>query len=80
MIATSAFVMSFVFAAGALAGQDDNFTMLDTDGNGLISPEEAAVDAKLSQGWDAADMNKDGQLERAEFSALEGTPDPETGK
>jgi hypothetical protein len=80
LITTSAFVASFAFAASTLAGETDHFAQLDTDGNGMISTEEAAADPKLSQGWAAADANKDGQLERAEFSALEEKSKMEMGK
>ena len=71
LIVTSAFVASSVFAASALAGDSGKFTQLDADGNGVISSEEAAVDPKLIDNWTKADVNGDGQLERAEFSALE---------
>lgn len=80
LLVTSAFVASFAFTANALAGENDQFTQLDADGNGMISAEEAAADPMLSQDWAAADLNKDGQLERAEFSALEQKSKPETGK
>ena len=80
LIVTSAFVASSVFAASALAGESEKFTQLDTDGNGTISSEEAAADPKLVEDWATADVNGDGQLERAEFSALEQKPNMETGK
>jgi len=44
---------------------------LHADGDGMISSAEAAADADLRKDWDTADVNQDGQLERAEFSALE---------
>jgi hypothetical protein len=80
LLVTSAFVVSFVFAASALAGENDQFNQLDADGNGMISAEEAKVDPMLSKDWAAADLNRDGQLERAEFSALEQKSKPEMGK
>jgi hypothetical protein len=80
LIVTSAFVSSSVFAASALAGESEKFTQLDTDGNGTISSEEAAADPKLVEDWATADVNGDGQLERAEFSALEQKPNMEMGK
>lgn len=80
LVVTSAFIVSSAFAASAFAGEDDRFTQLDTDANGMISSEEAAADPMLSQDWDAADVNKDGQLERAEFSALEQKSKMEMGK
>jgi hypothetical protein len=80
LIATSAFVASFAFAASALAGETDQFTQLDTDGNGMISSEEAAADPTLVESWTAVDVNQDGQLERAEFSALEEKSTSEMAK
>ena len=71
LIATSAFIVSSAFAVSALAGESAAFTQLDTDGNGMISSEEAAADPALLKDWTTADVNGDGQLERAEFSALE---------
>lgn len=71
LIATSAFIVSSAFATSAFAGESAAFTQLDTDGNGMISSEEAAADPALLKDWAAADVNGDGQLERAEFSALE---------
>ena len=70
-IVTTAFVASSVLSASVLAGESGKFSQLDTDGNGMISSEEAMADPTLAQEWDTADVNKDGQLERAEFSALE---------
>lgn len=80
LIVVSTFVASSALAATAMAGETDSFTKLDADGNGMISSEEAAADPKLSQDWDAADVNQDGQLERAEFSALEEKSKAEAGK
>lgn len=80
LIVTSAFLAASVFAASAMAGESGQFTQLDADGNGMISSEEAAVDAKLLEDWASADTNGDGQLERAEFSALEQKSKMETGK
>ena len=80
MIVTSALVASFAFAAKAVAAEKDQFTQLDADGNGMISADEAAADPMLRQDWAAADVNKDGQLERAEFSALEEKTKPEMSK
>ena len=53
------------------AGNDAAATMrgLDTDGNGLISKEEAGKMKGLSDGFDVADKDKDGTLDAAEFTA-----------
>ena len=71
LIVTTAFVASSAFAAAALAGEADHFTKLDTDGDGMVSSEEATADPILSKDWAEVDLNQDGQLERAEFSAFE---------
>lgn len=71
LILTSAFAASFAFAASSMAADTDYFAELDVDGDGMISSEEAAADPTLSEAWDKADANGDGQLERAEFSAIE---------
>lgn len=80
LIVTSAFVASFTFAVSAVAAESDQFTQLDTDGNGMISSEEAAADPTLVEEWTTIDLNNDGQLERAEFSALEEKSKPEMSK
>ena len=80
LIATAAFVASFAFAASTLAGETDHFAQLDTDGNGMISTEEAAADPTLVESWTVVDVNQDGQLERAEFSALEEKSKSEMAK
>ena len=80
LIVVSAFVASSALAATAMAGETDRFTKLDADGNGMISSEEAAADPNLTQDWVTADVNQDGQLERAEFSALEEKSKAKTGK
>ncbi len=53
------------------AGTDIAATMrgLDTDGNGLISKEEAGKMKGLSDGFDTADNDKDGTLDANEFAA-----------
>ena len=53
------------------AGNDAAATMrgLDTDGNGLISKEEAGKMKGLSDGFDVADKDKDGTLDADEFTA-----------
>ena len=80
VIVTTAFVASTAFSVSALAGESGKFSQLDKDGNGMISSEEAAADPTLAQEWGKADVNNDGQLERAEFSALEQKPKADTGK
>ena len=71
LIVTTAFVASSAFTTAALAGEADHFTKLDADGDGMVSSEEATADPVLSKDWAAVDLNQDGKLERAEFSAFE---------
>ncbi|MDJ0740378.1 MAG: hypothetical protein QNJ91_11710 [Gammaproteobacteria bacterium] len=80
VIVTTAFVAASAFSASALAGESAKFSQLDADGNGMISSDEAAADPKLVEEWSTADLNKDGQLERAEFSALEQKMKSDKGK
>ena len=61
-----------VSAEEAMSG----FKALDTDSNGVISTEEAATHEELSANWTSLDVNLDGQLDEAEFSAME-TPKSE---
>lgn len=66
----------FPFATVAWAG-DDSMKRLDSNSDGVISKEEAVDNKKLVINWDTIDSNKDGQIDRAEFSAfeMEDTPD-----
>jgi hypothetical protein len=51
------------------------FDTLDADRNGYITAVEALRSYPLFQAWNKVDMNRDGQVERAEFSAFEqGAP------
>jgi hypothetical protein len=48
-----------------------DFKSLDADGNGAISAEEAQTNEALSASWETIDVNKDGQIDEAEFSAMD---------
>jgi Ca2+-binding EF-hand superfamily protein len=52
------------------AGGD--FATYDTNQDGSISAEEAAVDAELSKNWSTIDADENGMVDAAEFSAFEG--------
>jgi Ca2+-binding EF-hand superfamily protein len=56
-----------VYAEEAMSG----FAALDTDNNGAISAEEAQANETLSSSWTSLDANLDGQIDEAEFSAME---------
>jgi len=71
LITTVAFIATSALSLSALAGEMDQFSKLDANGDGMVSSEEATADPVLSKDWAAADLNQDGQLERAEFSAFE---------
>jgi hypothetical protein len=45
----------------------DAFRKTDTDGNGSISRQEAAMWPGLARNFDRLDANQDGQLSKAEF-------------
>jgi Ca2+-binding EF-hand superfamily protein len=52
------------------AGGD--FATYDTNQDGSISAEEAAVDSELSKNWSTIDADENGMVDAAEFSAFEG--------
>ncbi len=61
----------------------DAFTALDTDGNGLLSADEASKMPGLMDQWKELDSNEDGSLDAKEFAASmagEATPAPEDAK
>jgi EF hand len=47
-----------------------SFGYLDVDKDARVSPAEAKADWAVVQGFDAADTNKDGYLDKTEFAAL----------
>ncbi len=66
LIATLAIV-----ATGTAYAADVTFNLVDTDQNGSISKEEAAVMPALSKQWSDYDSNTDGKLDEAEFARFE---------
>ena len=52
---------------------DVAFKALDKDGDGVISPEEAAGNADLTAAWATVDKDGDKKLSVAEFKAFEKT-------
>ena len=70
------FTLLFLGALPAFAAEENKmeqkaFEMLDTNHDGKISHEEAMANKNLNDTWSKYDNNKDGQLERAEFSRFE---------
>ena len=58
-------------AASVVMAEGTGFADLDTNGDSYISMEEADSNAMLKEQWDVVDQNKDGMVEKAEFSAFE---------
>ena len=55
----------------AVAADSGLYRDLDTNQDGAISPEEAAVMPGLNNEWTKLDVNADGKLDEAEFAKLE---------
>ena len=63
------FVLVITALSTALAVQaGDQFAVLDADGSGALSKEEAAAMPALADAWDRLDVDADGQLTKDEFS------------
>lgn len=62
-------VLAITVLSTALSVQaGDQFAMLDTDGSGTLSKEEASASPALVAAWDQLDADADGQLTKEEFS------------
>lgn len=55
----------------SVAGDQGLYRDLDTNQDGAISQEEAAVMPSLNDKWTKLDVNADGKLDEAEFAKLE---------
>ncbi|MDH5376798.1 MAG: hypothetical protein OEX00_00570 [Gammaproteobacteria bacterium] len=64
----------FTFALSSVFAMDDEnvgtFESLDRDGNKSISKSEAKRDTALSANWAEADVDRNNQIDSAEFSAF----------
>lgn len=69
-ILTSALLASFTAVAGD-ANSDKIFKALDKNNDGTITKEEAAKVEKLVADWSTIDTDGSGNIEMAEFAALE---------
>lgn len=54
--------------------KEQAFRALDLDGDGKVALSEAAGNAGVVMGFDRADRNRDGQLDRGEFARLGQKP------
>ncbi len=53
------------------ADAKDSFAKMDTNGDGVLSKQEAVGDLRLANDWDRLDSNDDGRIDRAEFALLQ---------
>ncbi|MCB1792828.1 MAG: PRC-barrel domain-containing protein [Gammaproteobacteria bacterium] len=56
---------------GAAVTSSAYFSRIDLDNDGTISEVEAVSEPSLKADWTATDINNDGMIDRAEFSAFE---------
>ena len=74
LLATAVAIAATSFGSIAQAQGDDSdksFSELDTNGDLLISAEEAAADADVSAQFAALDANADGYVDVKEFERLD---------
>ncbi|MES9828511.1 MAG: hypothetical protein ABW201_09630 [Candidatus Thiodiazotropha sp.] len=70
-------LMNLVVAVLALGGvcgvtaAEEMFMKLDRNADGFISAEESIVSEALYKNWSTVDVNNDGRIDTAEFSAFE---------
>ncbi|MET0680653.1 MAG: EF-hand domain-containing protein [Burkholderiales bacterium] len=70
------------WAADTLPPQDRlaAFRQLDTDGDGWISRQEAAVQPEVAANFDRADVDRDNRLSLAEFETIALNRSDQPGK
>lgn len=59
-----------LFISASTLANDDLFSQLDTNSDGLISVEEASADSSVAASFTELDINKDGYLSALEFAEL----------
>lgn len=67
----AAVMFPLAVSAGEKSSTQDSFNKLDKNKDGVISQQEAKSDKQLTEQWDSADADSNGQLEMSEFSAFE---------
>jgi HlyD family secretion protein len=71
MLAGSAFAQAGALGIDAKANANITLPSIDTNSDGKVSKAEAASNEKLAQKFDTFDANKDGNLDKGEFSKFE---------
>lgn len=75
-----AMLAALLFSTAAVATGTSSgigFDQLDTNKDGLLTAMEASEDDGLSSMWTDADRDRNGTIDRAEFSAFEAMPEQE---
>lgn len=75
-----ALLAALLFSTAAVAAGTSSgvtFDQLDTNKDGLLTAMEASENAGLSSMWTQADQDRNGAIDRAEFSAFETMPEQE---
>ena len=65
------FLWSLIAVATPALSQSDalTFELLDANGDGLISRDEARADERVAAGFEEADQDRDGYVSAEEFAA-----------
>ena len=82
VLALMALCTAACVVAEPLAPQDrpEAFRILDTDKDGFLSRQEAAVEPEVAANFDRADRNRDGKLSPEEFEAVPLNRSDQPGK
>lgn len=67
----AAALLGAVFTQSVGATAAETFKQLDTDGDGMLTVEEADPNPDLVEAFEDGDENGDGKLDMAEFEKLE---------